>query len=431
MSIAAPLSVIGRYIVDANGHRVRLAGVNWFGAHEDFGVVTGLHRVHRERIAEYVASLGFNSVRLPFSLSMLSQTTPVPDHCLAANPDLVGKTPLEIFDACVEALTGAGLIVIPNCHLLDRGWCCAGDDQNGLWFNEAWTAAQFTSGWQTITTRYKSNGLVAAMDIKNEPRPATVNGTKMTPSWGTGPETDFQAMYMATGNAIHEIDPDVLIICEGLSYAGDLTGVASHPVVLTKPGKVVYSMHDYPWYHASNQAQAAYLAQMNKAGGYLLTSQVAPVWLGEFGIDEGGMANFALGPTSQAGTAQTGVWWKNIYAWLTQTDADWCWWGLNPTHAKSTTPGTGKLQFNQGDRAGEGILAADWTGVANPAVMELLQDIMAPHVGPGVQPPPTPSPAPTPTPSPAPTPSSSPSPSPSPSPELGPVEQVPPIYEAP
>jgi endoglucanase len=449
MSITAPLSVNGRYIVDANGNRVRLAGVNWFGAHEDFGVVTGLHRVHRWALAEYVASLGFNSVRLPFSLSMLSQTTPVPDYCLAANADLEGKTPLEIYDACVEALTAAGLIVIPNCHLLDRGWCCANDDQNGLWFNEAWTAAQFTAGWQTITTRYRSNALVAAMDIKNEPRPATLNGTTLTPSWGNGSQTDFQAMYTATGNAIHEIDPDVLIICEGLSYAGDLTGVETHPVVLTKPGKVVYSMHDYPWYHAANQAQAAYSAQMNKAGGYLLAGQVAPVWLGEFGIDEGGMANFGLGPTSQAGNAATGVWWKNIHAWLTQTDADWCWWGLNAQHPQGTTPNTGKLQFNWGDRAGESVLSADWAGVANPAVLEQLQDIMTAHQGPGVKVPPTggtpaggtptgskpptggtpPSDPPPRVPTPAPSPT--PTPSPTPSPELGPVEQVPPIYEAP
>jgi hypothetical protein len=70
----------------------------------------------------------------------------------------------------------------------------------------------------------------------------------------------------------------------------------------------------------------------------------------------------------------------NVYAWLSQTDADWCWWGLNPTHAKATTPATGKLQFNWGDRAGEGILAADWSGVANPAVLEILQAIMAPRL---------------------------------------------------
>jgi len=35
MTIATPLSVSGRWIVDADGHRVKLAGVNWAGAHQD------------------------------------------------------------------------------------------------------------------------------------------------------------------------------------------------------------------------------------------------------------------------------------------------------------------------------------------------------------------------------------------------------------
>ena len=378
MTIQTPLSVKGRFIVDAKGKRIRLAGANWFGAHSDLGVAPGLDRVHRAALAETIAKLGFNSVRFPFSLWMLRQTAAVPDRCIAANTDLHGKTPLAVYDACVEALTAAGLIVIPNCHLLDAGWCCSSIDHNGLWFNDSWAAAEFTAAWQNIATRYKTNKLVAAMDIKNEPRPATVNGQTLTPSWGTGGNTDFAAMYTATGNAIHKIDPDVLIVCEGLKYAADLTGVAAHPVKLNVPAKVVYSMHDYPWFHPANQDRQAYTTQLNNAGGYLLSTKTAaaPVWIGEFGIDQGGMANFGLGPAGQAGNAATGVWWGNIYAWLTQTDADWCWWGLNPTHAKSTTPGTGQFQFNQGDRAGEGILAADWTGVANPAVLDLLRAII-------------------------------------------------------
>ena len=85
-------------------------------------------------------------------------------------------------------------------------------------------------------------------------------------------ETDFAAMYTTVGNLIHEINPNLLIICEGLNYAGDLTGVASHQVKLAEPNKVVYSMHDYSWCdHPAGQSQAAYFAQMNKNGGYILT----------------------------------------------------------------------------------------------------------------------------------------------------------------
>ena len=68
--VQPPLSASGRYIVNAHGQRVRLAGVNWYGAHEDDGVVSGLDRTDRVQLARAIARLGFNSVRLPFSLWM-------------------------------------------------------------------------------------------------------------------------------------------------------------------------------------------------------------------------------------------------------------------------------------------------------------------------------------------------------------------------
>jgi len=89
--VQPPLSASGRYIVDAHGQRVRLAGVNWYGAHEDDGVVSGLERTGRFQLARTIARLGFNSVRLPFSLWMTGQAIPVPGRYLAANPDLADK----------------------------------------------------------------------------------------------------------------------------------------------------------------------------------------------------------------------------------------------------------------------------------------------------------------------------------------------------
>ena len=50
--------------------------------------------------------MGFNCVRLPFSLWMTRQTAAVEDMYLLANPALRGSTPLQVYDACVQALTG-------------------------------------------------------------------------------------------------------------------------------------------------------------------------------------------------------------------------------------------------------------------------------------------------------------------------------------
>ena len=319
-----PLSASGRYIVDAHGRRVRLAGVNWYGAHEDDGVVSGLERTGRVRLARAIARLGFNSVRLPFSLWMTEQATPVPDEYLAANPDLSGATPMQVYDACVEALTGAGLVVIPNCHTLDPGWCCADDDEQGLWFNDRWPAGRFFAAWQQLAARYRSNPLVAGMDIMNEPRRSRVGRRILTAAWGSGRTTDLAAMYTMAGNLIHEVSPDVLIICEGPGYAADLAGVARHPVRLERPGKVVYSLHDYSWFHPREQPRAAYLEQMHRAGGYLLSERIAPLWIGEFGIGTGSLAGFS------------GVWWNNFEAWLTENDVDWCWWALKGTQPRGS-----------------------------------------------------------------------------------------------
>jgi endoglucanase len=374
MAIATPLSTSGRFIVDANGARVRLAGVNWYGASEDLGVPAGLDRVHRDTLAQLIVAQGFNSVRFPFSVWMVEQTAKVASQYLAANPDLQGKNPLGVYDACVNALTEQGLIVIPNCHMLDPGWCCSETDTNGLWFNDRFPEAKFDSAWNTIATRYKSNPLVAAMDIKNEPRSATVGGKTLKPAWGGGGQTDIAAMYERVGNQILAVNPNVLIICEGVSYACDLSGVAGRPVRLSQPNKVVYSMHDYSWSGHDGENQAAYNTHMHNKGGYLLDNQTAPVWVGEFGHVAGNL------------TPQTSGWWSYIMAWLKAEDVDWCWWALNSTHGQSTIPGAAPLQVRakQGDGEPFGLLTQDWSNMGFPSVVSMLKGIMPPSKGPGV-----------------------------------------------
>ena len=86
----------------------------------------------------------------------------------------------------MRALTDAGLMVIPNCHLLFQGWCCSDHDGNGLWWNGNWPSSRFTNDWLTVAAAFASNPLVIGYDLKNEPRTATFGGTTYTPSWGDG-----------------------------------------------------------------------------------------------------------------------------------------------------------------------------------------------------------------------------------------------------
>ena len=84
---------------------VRLACVNWYGAHLKRSVVNGLDLVDINELAQDIADKGFNCVRLVYSLEQYFDNPVVDAEYLAANPDLVGKKSMEIFDATVQALT--------------------------------------------------------------------------------------------------------------------------------------------------------------------------------------------------------------------------------------------------------------------------------------------------------------------------------------
>ncbi len=389
MTIATPLSVSGRWIVDADGNRVKLAGVNWAGAHQDAMTPGGLDLRHREDIAAQIAAWGFNSVRFPFALQTVTSVSPVAAARVAANPDLAGSTPWQVYTACVRALTGAGLMVIPNCHLMYQGWCCAVSDGNGLWWNGNWPASRFTGDWMTVATAFADNPLVIGYDLKNEPRQATIGGTVYNPSWGDGnAQTDFRQLYSDTATSIQAVDTNALFFCEGLAFAGDLTGARNNLVTPAKGDCVVYSMHDYSWFHPAGQSQAGYITAMDNAGGFLMTGGTAPVWVGEFGTSNDSLASVGASTevgASSPGGGNLGAWFSNFLGWARQTDLDWCMWLLDGTMSRGTTPVTNKLQFVQGDRADYGLFAQDWAGVSNPALLEALQSIQGATAGPGVK----------------------------------------------
>jgi endoglucanase len=397
MTIAVPLSTSGRWIVDSNGNRVKLAGVNWAGAHEDLMVSGGLAFLPLDTIAAQVQAWGFNSVRLTFAANTVLSAAPVNPAAVAANPELAGLTPWEVYQAVVAALTAEGLMVIPNEQLMYQGWCCSAEDTNGLWWNANWTYATFLSVWETVASAFAGVPGVVGYDIKNEPRPATIGGATYTPTWGTGATgakgTDLRWLYEQVGNAIQAVDPGALIICEGSSVTS-LEAVARYPVVLNVPDKVVYSLHDYPQAYAAGQTAAEYAAQWQAQAGFLLTEGIAPFWIGEFGLANDSMAalgggnpmsfgdGLGAGPLSQG----YGNWWDNFTSyWCGTLDADWCAWHLSGTHVQGTEPSTNQLQYADGDRCWDGVYATDWAGPASPAALAALQAVMAPALGPGVR----------------------------------------------
>lgn len=84
--VQLPLSTKGNKIVDAAGAEVRLACVNWYGAHLERYVVDGLDTQPLDNITRKIASLGFNCVRLVYSLDMVHLNPVVNASALVANP---------------------------------------------------------------------------------------------------------------------------------------------------------------------------------------------------------------------------------------------------------------------------------------------------------------------------------------------------------
>lgn len=97
--IVFPLKTKGMMIVDSLGRRVKLAGVNWYGFSLERQVNDGLDLRPIKDIAWDIKNkFGLNVVRLPYSDQMVVDRNPVSDDSVRSNPELKGKTPLEVMD---------------------------------------------------------------------------------------------------------------------------------------------------------------------------------------------------------------------------------------------------------------------------------------------------------------------------------------------
>ncbi|WP_329347447.1 glycoside hydrolase family 5 protein [Streptomyces sp. NBC_01261] len=356
-----PLSTRGRYIVDANGDRFRLKSANWDGAQgswtgsgseadsanhhagqNSYGIPLGLDRVPLAQLMADFHELGINSIRLPFSNAMIHDTTAVPDAAVAANPQLRGRTPLQVFDAVVSALTSAGFAVILNNHTNTSRWCC-GVDGNERW-NSSQSTQQWADDWVFMARRYAADPRVVGADLYNEVRRDILND----PNWGGGDDHDwYAAAQLAADRILTEANPNLLIVIEGINWTGlPIDGFAhgrplltpartlSHTLVAAH--KLVYSAHFYGYtgpHHSGATGigetsdpryqdlsrDALYQALYDEA---FFVSQddgkhyTAPVWISEFGIGAG-----------ETGTAAR-TWFGNVTDYFADHDADFAYWPL-------------------------------------------------------------------------------------------------------
>jgi len=315
-----PLRTKGRYILDADDKRFKLAAVNWYGSSDELFVPSGLDKQSRQHIARLIRSIGFNSVRMPYSDEMVMKNPLVADALLAANPDLHGQRALDIFVACVEALTEAGLAVIINDHITYARWCDGMSLCDAAWYNDnlprcrvRLTEARWMQNWERVMARFVANPRVVGCDLRNEVR--GIWGTMTWNMWATAAEK--------CGRRLQKMSRDWLIIVEGVSSANDISGARKRPVVLDVPDHVVYSSHVYAWSGwgqmdpYSRRSYPSFVLAMYRNWGYLLQEDIAPVWVGE------------MGAPAHPGKGDA-HYWRNLLQYCDEMDVDFGYWAINP-----------------------------------------------------------------------------------------------------
>ncbi|MCJ1476152.1 hypothetical protein MMC13_004817 [Lambiella insularis] len=316
-----PLYTSGRDILDADNVRFKLASVNWYGASDELFVPGGLDVRHRSEIALVIRRLGFNSIRFPYSDEMVISNPIIPSSLLAANKDLVGLHALDVFEACVNALTDVGLAVIVNDHITHAGWFDGLSLCDATWSNDhlgslcriRQTEESWIQNWVTIMSRFIDNPRVIGADLRNE-----VHGF-----WGTMRWSSWAPAAERAGNRLLALQSNWLMVVEGTSSANDLSGARDRPVELKIPHRVVYSAHVYSWSGWGSMSPFAtrpypeFADEMKKNWGYLLDEDIAPVWVAEFGAP------------NHPGKGDK-HYWDNLMKYLRDADADFGYWAINP-----------------------------------------------------------------------------------------------------
>jgi len=318
---------------------------------------------------DQMKALGFNTIRLPFATDTLHATT-ASGIDYAKNPDLAGLTPLQIMDKVVAYAGQIGLKIILDHHRSSFG---AGTSENGLWFDATHTEAQWIADWQMLAARYAGQSAVIGADLHNEPHAGT---------WGGGGATDWAAAAERAGNAIGQVNPNWLILVEGIAsyqgssywWGGNLMGVRDRPITLAVTNKLVYSAHDYgnsvyaqPWFQGTDFASNL-PARFDSAWGYIFRENIAPVLVGEFGTK---LQDPKDAPWLEALTSYMAGDFNNdgtIDLPAGQQGISWTYWAWNP---------------NSGDTGG--ILANDWQTVNTDklAYLEPIQFDLAGGLGSG------------------------------------------------
>lgn len=357
----------GTKLFDTHGHMVRLTGVNWFGFETKNSVPFGLWARSYKDMLDQIKSVGFNTVRIPFSDYIIDASRDGSITLADLNIDTAlngvngSDTPLDLMDDIINYARDIDLKIVIDNH-------SRGPDKylvEGWWVTDEYSEQRWIDNWVLLAKRYANNDAVVGIDINNEPH--------FDSYWGSGNiEHDWNIAAQKCANAILAVNPNALIIIEGVErlaedseavnsywWGGNFQGARTTPLDINDNSKLVYSPHEYgpevyvqPWfrdYRFPNNLRYIWEDRF----GFIYNEGIGHTFVGEFGIKE-----------NIAGSAAV-KWFDEFVAYMGERSEgySWTYWAWNP---------------NSGDTGG--ILQNNWEDVHTWKVNK-LKPSMAPIIG--------------------------------------------------
>jgi endoglucanase len=204
----------------------------------------------------YLASLGFNHIRLPFNYRMFT------------DEDYLGRNyhGFEYFDRVIAWCRDAGIYVMLDMHCAPCGQTGDNiDDSYGYpyLFGSSECEDEFVYVWRMIAERYAHEPVVMGYDLLNEP--IATHFEKDIPKLNS----ELEPLYKRVTSAIREVDRKHLIVLEGAQWAGNFK-IFGAPF----DKNLLYEFHKY-WFDVKPDAVQEYVDFRDQYN--------VPVYLGESG----------------------------------------------------------------------------------------------------------------------------------------------------
>jgi aryl-phospho-beta-D-glucosidase BglC (GH1 family)/lysophospholipase L1-like esterase len=211
-------------IYDAQGQEIQIRGVSHYGFNATILQPQYLWAMGwKEQIAQ-IKSLGFNAIRVPYVPDTLYNKTPVNQLSYIdakLNPDLIGKTPLDVLDLWMAEANRQGMYILLDFHSVSMvrqypTWFVSNPaDFNLIYNKQAYTKENWIRDLVYVAKRYAHLTHFLGIDIYNEPN-GTVRWSVGDPNV-TNPIYHWKAAAESASAAVLAANPNLLIFVQGIN----------------------------------------------------------------------------------------------------------------------------------------------------------------------------------------------------------------------